>query len=51
MLPKSREDARRRSALNWLLDRMIYRGRKARTKANLGTRSDAQLYLGERDLF
>jgi hypothetical protein len=51
LMPKSREDARRRSALNWLLDRLIYRGRKARTKAYLGTRSDGQLYLGERYLF
>ncbi len=51
LVSKTLEDARRRSALNWLLDRLIYRGRKARTKAYLGTRSDAQLYLGERDLF
>lgn len=51
LLPKSRGDARQRSLLNWLLDRMIYRGQKVRSKAYLGTRSDAQLYLGERDLF
>ena len=51
LLLKSRDDARQRGALNWLLDRLIYLGRKSRTRAYLGTRNDAQLYLGERDLF
>lgn len=44
------EGAARRSLLNWLLDRVIYRGAAKRTGLYLGTRTDDQLYRGERDL-
>ena len=51
LIANSREDARARGLLNWLLDRLIYRGAKGRTSTYLGVKSEAQVYLGERDLF
>lgn len=41
----------RAAALNWMLDRVSYRGAKPRGAAYLGTRTDAQNYLGARSLF
>ena len=51
LIPRSRNDARARVWLNWLLDRLIYRGAKGRAQSYLGVKSEAQVYLGERDLF
>ncbi len=51
LIPRSREDTGQRCWANWLLDRLIYRGVKGKAKAYLGTKIEAQMYLGERDLF
>lgn len=51
MLPQQSEDARARSMLNWFFDRVVWRGLNSRSQVYLGTRTDGQLYQGERDLF